>query len=56
MPRFRQVVLPWFPYHATDLENRRSKMFLDDFDRLVFLHSLHESGNAIYGPYSPTPS
>jgi len=43
MPRFRRVVVPGFPRHVTDRGNRRSNVFLDDSDRLVFLHSLHES-------------
>jgi putative transposase len=43
MPRFRRVVVPGFPHHVTDRGNRPSNVFLDDSDRLVFLHSLHES-------------
>jgi len=43
MPRFRRIVVPGFPHHVTDRGNRRSNVFLDDSDRLVFLHSLHES-------------
>ena len=43
MPRFRRVVVPGFPHHVTDRGNRRSDVFLDDSDRLVFLHSLHEN-------------
>jgi REP element-mobilizing transposase RayT len=43
MPRFRRVVVPGFPHHVTDRGNRRSNVFLDDSDRLVFLHSLHEN-------------
>jgi putative transposase len=43
MPRFRRVVVPGFPHHVTDRGNRRSIVFLDDSDRLVFLHSLHEN-------------
>jgi len=42
MPRFRRVVVPGFPHHVTDRGNRRSNVFLDDSDRLVFLRSLQD--------------
>ncbi len=43
MPRIRRVVVPGLPHHIVQRGNRRSNIFVDDQDRLVFLRMLKDA-------------
>ena len=43
MPRLRRVVVPGLPHHIVQRGNRRSNIFGDDRDRLVFLRILKQA-------------
>jgi len=37
MPRFNRLIVPGMPHHIVQRDYRRTKVFLDHNDRLVFL-------------------